>query len=176
MHRNFLTDFSQVTRAVQANQNTNFAHARRFGAVDVSRNRVSLDLSRSAERHVLANRADFAFDVLFDSLARRRQFDSEQSRRRRIGRIFDAQSCGRDFADHLLELGVPRDKVGLGVDLNRRRFRCVDALLTNFHLPESTLVMLVAAFVGHQETLALYREAIEERYRFYSFGDAMLLL
>lgn len=56
------------------------------------------------------------------------------------------------------------------------RFRCVDALLTNFHLPESTLVMLVAAFVGHQETLALYREAIEERYRFYSFGDAMLLL
>jgi S-adenosylmethionine:tRNA ribosyltransferase-isomerase len=57
-----------------------------------------------------------------------------------------------------------------------RSFRCVDALLTNFHLPESTLVMLVAAFVGHRETLALYREAIERRYRFYSFGDAMLLL
>ncbi|MCK5940410.1 MAG: S-adenosylmethionine:tRNA ribosyltransferase-isomerase, partial [Planctomycetes bacterium] len=56
------------------------------------------------------------------------------------------------------------------------RFRCVDALLTNFHLPESTLVMLVAAFAGHQETLAMYREAIAERYRFYSFGDAMLLL
>jgi S-adenosylmethionine:tRNA ribosyltransferase-isomerase len=57
-----------------------------------------------------------------------------------------------------------------------RRFRCVDALLTNFHLPESTLLMLVAAFAGHQETLALYREAVLERYRFYSFGDAMLLL
>ena len=56
------------------------------------------------------------------------------------------------------------------------RFRCVDALLTNFHLPESTLVMLVAAFAGHEQTMALYREAIAERYRFYSFGDAMLLL
>jgi S-adenosylmethionine:tRNA ribosyltransferase-isomerase len=57
-----------------------------------------------------------------------------------------------------------------------REFRVVDALLTNFHLPQSTLVMLVAAFVGHQETLALYREAVALRYRFYSFGDAMLLL
>tara|TARA_R110002072_G_scaffold241027_4_gene399628 strand:+ start:52339 stop:53376 length:1038 start_codon:yes stop_codon:yes gene_type:complete len=57
-----------------------------------------------------------------------------------------------------------------------REFRVVDALLTNFHLPQSTLLMLVAAFAGHQETLALYREAIAERYRFYSFGDAMLLL
>ena len=56
------------------------------------------------------------------------------------------------------------------------RFRCVDALLTNFHLPESTLVMLVAAFAGHRETMDLYREAVEERYRFYSFGDAMLVL
>jgi len=56
------------------------------------------------------------------------------------------------------------------------QFRVVDALLTNFHLPESTLIMLVAAFAGHQETLQLYREAIEARYRFFSFGDAMLLL
>lgn len=55
-------------------------------------------------------------------------------------------------------------------------FRVVDALLTNFHLPQSTLIMLVSAFAGHQETLALYREAVAERYRFYSFGDAMLLL
>ncbi|MGC6489072.1 MAG: tRNA preQ1(34) S-adenosylmethionine ribosyltransferase-isomerase QueA [Planctomycetota bacterium] len=57
-----------------------------------------------------------------------------------------------------------------------RPFRCVDALLTNFHLPESTLLMLVAAFAGTEETLALYRDAVAARYRFYSFGDAMLLL
>jgi S-adenosylmethionine:tRNA ribosyltransferase-isomerase len=57
-----------------------------------------------------------------------------------------------------------------------RRFRVVDSLLTNFHLPQSTLIMLVAAFAGHQETLAMYHEAIEARYRFFSFGDAMLLL
>jgi S-adenosylmethionine:tRNA ribosyltransferase-isomerase len=55
-------------------------------------------------------------------------------------------------------------------------FRRVDALLTNFHLPRSTLLALVMAFAGVEETRRLYRIAIEERYRFYSFGDAMLLL
>ena len=55
-------------------------------------------------------------------------------------------------------------------------FRRVDALLTNFHLPRSTLLSLVMAFAGIEETRALYREAIEQRYRFYSFGDAMLVL
>jgi S-adenosylmethionine:tRNA ribosyltransferase-isomerase len=55
-------------------------------------------------------------------------------------------------------------------------FRRVDALLTNFHLPRSTLLALVMAFAGIEETRALYRRAIEERYRFYSFGDAMLIL
>ena len=55
-------------------------------------------------------------------------------------------------------------------------FRCVDALLTNFHLPRSSLLALVMAFAGVEETRSLYRLAIEERYRFYSFGDAMLIL
>jgi len=55
-------------------------------------------------------------------------------------------------------------------------FRRVDALVTNFHLPRSTLLALVMAFAGVEETRGLYRLAIEERYRFYSFGDAMLLL
>ena len=55
-------------------------------------------------------------------------------------------------------------------------FRRVDALVTNFHLPRSTLLALVMAFAGVEETRRLYRLAIEERYRFYSFGDAMLLL
>jgi S-adenosylmethionine:tRNA ribosyltransferase-isomerase len=55
-------------------------------------------------------------------------------------------------------------------------FRRVDALLTNFHLPRSTLLALVMAFAGVEETRGLYRLAVEERYRFYSFGDAMLVL
>jgi S-adenosylmethionine:tRNA ribosyltransferase-isomerase len=55
------------------------------------------------------------------------------------------------------------------------RFRVVDALLTNFHLPESTLLMLVCAFAGREPVLRAYRHAVEERYRFFSYGDAMLL-
>jgi S-adenosylmethionine:tRNA ribosyltransferase-isomerase len=55
------------------------------------------------------------------------------------------------------------------------RFRVVDRLVTNFHLPKSTLLMLVSAFAGHDPVRALYRHAIAERYRFFSYGDAMLL-
>lgn len=55
------------------------------------------------------------------------------------------------------------------------RFRCVDALITNFHLPESTLLMLVAAFAGQAEILRAYRHAVEQRYRFFSYGDAMFI-
>lgn len=56
------------------------------------------------------------------------------------------------------------------------RFRAVDAMLTNFHLPRTTLLMLVSAFTGVERLRAAYAEAIEERYRFYSYGDAMLIL
>jgi len=48
-------------------------------------------------------------------------------------------------------------------------------MITNFHLPESTLLMLVSAFAGHERTLATYRHAVEQGYRFFSYGDAMLL-
>lgn len=56
------------------------------------------------------------------------------------------------------------------------KFKIVDALITNFHLPESTLIMLVSAFCGVEETLNFYRIAVQEKYRFFSFGDAMLLI
>lgn len=56
------------------------------------------------------------------------------------------------------------------------RFRVVDALMTNFHLPRTTLLMLVSALTGVDRLRELYREAIEARYRFYSYGDAMLIL
>ena len=56
------------------------------------------------------------------------------------------------------------------------RFKAVDALITNFHLPESTLLMLISAFASREEVLRVYRHAVEERYRFFSFGDAMLMV
>ena len=56
------------------------------------------------------------------------------------------------------------------------KYKMVDALITNFHLPESTLVMLVSAFIGRENTLAMYKYAVEQKYRFFSFGDACFLL
>lgn len=56
------------------------------------------------------------------------------------------------------------------------QFKVCDGLITNFHLPESTLLMLVSAFIGHAQAMSLYAEAIEQRYRFFSYGDASLLL
>ena len=55
-------------------------------------------------------------------------------------------------------------------------FRAVDRLLTNFHLPRSTLLMLVCAFGGYEQVMGAYREAVKERYRFYSYGDAMVVM
>ena len=55
-------------------------------------------------------------------------------------------------------------------------FKVLDGLVTNFHLPESTLIMLVSAFLGYDKTMQAYRTAVEEKYRFFSFGDAMLIV
>lgn len=55
-------------------------------------------------------------------------------------------------------------------------FKMIDGLITNFHLPESTLLMLVSALAGKEHIMAAYEEAVKERYRFFSFGDAMLIL
>lgn len=55
-------------------------------------------------------------------------------------------------------------------------FHATDAMITNFHLPESTLLMLISAFMGREEALAAYKEAVEKKYRFFSFGDAMMIL
>ncbi len=56
------------------------------------------------------------------------------------------------------------------------RFRVVDVLLTNFHLPQSSLILLVSAFAERKRILEAYKEAVDQQYRFYSFGDAMLII
>ena len=55
------------------------------------------------------------------------------------------------------------------------RFKVLDCLVTNFHLPESTLIMLISALAGREHVLAAYSEAVKERYRFFSFGDSMFI-
>ena len=83
-----------------------------------------------------------------------------------------------------LEAAALREDTGPGVDLRFAtdlfikpgfEFRAIDGLLTNFHLPQSTLLMLVCAFAGRERILAAYADAIREGYVFYSFGDAMLV-
>ena len=54
-------------------------------------------------------------------------------------------------------------------------FKCLDALITNFHLPESTLIMLISALAGRENVLDAYEQAVNEKYRFFSFGDAMFI-
>ncbi|MDD3832991.1 MAG: tRNA preQ1(34) S-adenosylmethionine ribosyltransferase-isomerase QueA, partial [Oscillospiraceae bacterium] len=56
------------------------------------------------------------------------------------------------------------------------KFKIIDGLITNYHLPESTLIMLVSAFAGYNNTMAAYSHAVKERYRFFSFGDAMMII
>ena len=55
-------------------------------------------------------------------------------------------------------------------------FKITDGLITNFHLPSSTLIMLVSAFMGREKTLEVYKEAVREKYRFFSFGDASMIV
>ena len=55
------------------------------------------------------------------------------------------------------------------------KFKCIDSLITNFHLPESTLIMLVSALAGKDFVMNAYEEAVKERYKFFSFGDAMFI-
>ncbi len=99
--------------------------------------------------------------------------------RARSGRIVavGTTSC-RTLESAADETGLVRPTAGMtGIYITPGyRFRAVDALITNFHLPESTLLMLVSALMGREEALRAYQHAIDERYRFFSFGDAMLIL
>ena len=83
---------------------------------------------------------------------------------RTLEAVADAQGMVRPFADWVNIFIYPG-----------YHFHCVDALITNFHLPESTLIMLVSALAGREHVLEAYRIAVEQRYRFFSFGDAMFI-
>ena len=85
---------------------------------------------------------------------------------------FAAQTGGPATGNNLLAAGARETDIFITPGFN---FQVVDQLITNFHLPKSTLLMLVSAFTGHAQMHALYRHAIEAQYRFFSYGDAMLL-
>ena len=95
------------------------------------------------------------------------------------GRIVGCGTTVVRTLEHRAALGDGRFVPGAGetdlLILPGHRWRAIEVLITNFHLPRSTLLMLVSAFAGRERVLAAYAEAVRERYRFYSFGDAMLL-
>jgi S-adenosylmethionine:tRNA ribosyltransferase-isomerase len=74
------------------------------------------------------------------------------------------------------ELKAGRGRTSIFIYPGAYKFRVVDRLLTNFHLPKSSLLMLVSAFAGRELILAAYQEAVREKYRFFSYGDAMLVI
>jgi S-adenosylmethionine:tRNA ribosyltransferase-isomerase len=86
------------------------------------------------------------------------------------------EQLGQDLSRQGLERVAPVQGQASLFILPGHQYRLVDAMITNFHLPRSTLLMLVSAFAGRERVLQAYREAIARRYRFYSFGDATLIL
>ena len=89
------------------------------------------------------------------------------------------ETLGRDIRNSGLEIRIDEKNQSGETDIfiyPPYDFRVVGALLTNFHLPESTLIMLVSAFAGRELVLEAYRQAVQERYRFYSYGDCMLIV
>ncbi|MBR4224917.1 MAG: tRNA preQ1(34) S-adenosylmethionine ribosyltransferase-isomerase QueA [Oscillospiraceae bacterium] len=95
----------------------------------------------------------------------------------RGGRVI---AVGTTSCRTLESIGMPEDKAYSG-DTSifiypGYKFKVIDGLITNFHLPESTLIMLVSAFLGYEKTMLAYKTAVDERYRFFSFGDAMLIV
>ena len=94
-----------------------------------------------------------------------------------VVRTLESAACGSAARGSAAREGVVGEGGGV-TDLFVRppfRFQVVDGLITNFHLPRSTLLMLVAAFGGYERTMGAYQEAIREGYRFYSYGDAMMV-
>jgi S-adenosylmethionine:tRNA ribosyltransferase-isomerase len=99
-----------------------------------------------------------------------------EAARARGGRVI---AVGTTATRVLESIGVPARAAAGATDLFIKpghSFRAIDALITNFHLPRSTLIMLVSAFAGRERILAAYREAMALNYRFFSYGDAMLIL
>lgn len=91
-------------------------------------------------------------------------------------RIISVGSTSTRVLESIAQTGVLQGKTNIFIYPGKHKFQIIDGMLTNFHLPKSTLILLVSAFIGKELTLKLYQEAIFEKYRFYSYGDCCLLL
>ena len=112
---------------------------------------------------------------------RPRRRPRSRTRKKRVGEVRCQSDRGRARARvrgrYLNETGLTKNRflTRLAPVFPGYRFKAVDAMITNFHLPKSTLLMLVSAFAGRQHVLNAYQEAINRKYRFYSYGDAMFI-
>jgi S-adenosylmethionine:tRNA ribosyltransferase-isomerase len=137
-----------------------------------------LDVERVTLHVGLDTFRPLAVETLAEHTIHGERYDVTEGARRRIDAAERVLAVGTTTVRVLETLalgGAPTGRTELFITPGFE-FRCVNALLTNFHLPRSTLLALVMAFAGVEETRRLYQLAIDERYRFYSFGDAMLIL
>ena len=91
--------------------------------------------------------------------------------------VVDVVDVGKQFAADVVKFGefhADKDETNIFI-WPGYKFKAIDALITNFHLPKSTLIMLVSALMGREFTLSCYKHAVDEKYRFFSFGDAMFI-
>ena len=122
-------------------------------------------------------RSDFWFDLPEKQIAQTPVEPRDHSRLLLMNRTSGA--CSHHHFYDIVDQGLPLHEQSGYTDIfiyPGYQFKVLDGLITNFHLPESTLIMLVSAFAGYEHTMAAYELAVKENYRFFSFGDAMAIL
>ena len=143
---------------------------------------VGLGTFRPVKEEKIAEHAMHSEYFVFDEKAARVITKTKQAGNRVIAvgttscRVLESVALLQHFGDESINVMKPYSGETSLYIYPGFRFRVIDAMITNFHLPESTLLMLVSALMGREKMLDAYREAVKEKYRFFSFGDAMLLL
>ena len=136
----------------------------------------AIDASVACVNQIIAEgRTAYGINTGFGLLASTRIANDDLEKLQRSLVLSHAAGIGEPLSDAMVRLIMLLKINSLARGFSGIRRQVIDALITNFHLPESTLIMLVSAFAGYQHTMAAYKAAVAEQYRFFSYGDAMFI-